>query len=241
MLWNGNDMSTGTGFVVQRNGGNYLITNRHVLSGRDATNQKLHGRAVDPNAVRILHNSTLGLGHWTGVEEPIVDSNEIPLWFEHPRWGSEIDVVALPLTRLEGVGLEPHSLEPPDPRPMIRPSYSLNIIGFPFGIASSGGIGVWVQGTVASEPEMDYGLYPRFLIDSRTRPGQSGSPVVFYAAGQGFFTEEYIYDMRLQTTQMLVGVYSGRINEESDIGIVWKTSLIPEIIDGGVRGCKPSP
>lgn len=233
-------MSTGTGFVVQRNGGNYLITNRHVLSGRDAANQRLHGRAVDPNAVRILHNSTLGLNYWTTVEEPVIDANEIPLWFEHPRWEAEIDVVALPLTKLEGVSFDLHSLEPPDPRPMIRPSYSLNITGFPFGIASSGGIGVWVQGTVASEPELDYGPYPRFLIDSRIRPGQSGSPVVFYAAGQGFFIEEYVYDLRLQTTQMLVGVYSGRINEESDIGIVWKTALIPEIIDGGVRGTKPA-
>jgi hypothetical protein len=34
----------------------------------------------------------------------------------------------------------------------------------------------------------------------------------------------------------LQGVYSGRINEESDIGIVWKREVIQEIIESRVRG-----
>ena len=29
----------------------------------------------------------------------------------------------------------------------------------------------------------------------------------------------------------LLGIYSGRINKESDLGIVWKTSAIKELID----------
>ena len=34
----------------------------------------------------------------------------------------------------------------------------------------------------------------------------------------------------------LLGVYSGRINKESDLGIVWKTSALTEILKNGVRG-----
>jgi len=34
----------------------------------------------------------------------------------------------------------------------------------------------------------------------------------------------------------LLGVYSGRVNEQSDIGYVWKIAAIREILEGGVIG-----
>lgn len=34
----------------------------------------------------------------------------------------------------------------------------------------------------------------------------------------------------------LLGVYSGRINEQSDLGIVWKPTVILQIIEGRQRG-----
>ena len=34
----------------------------------------------------------------------------------------------------------------------------------------------------------------------------------------------------------LLGVYSGRISEESDLGTVWKVSAIREILESGVPG-----
>jgi hypothetical protein len=33
-----------------------------------------------------------------------------------------------------------------------------------------------------------------------------------------------------------LGVYSGRINNESDLGFVWKAAALTEIIDNGVPG-----
>jgi hypothetical protein len=33
----------------------------------------------------------------------------------------------------------------------------------------------------------------------------------------------------------LLGIYSGRINSESDIGRVWKTEAILETVQGGIR------
>jgi hypothetical protein len=38
----------------------------------------------------------------------------------------------------------------------------------------------------------------------------------------------------------LLGVYSGRVNEESDIGIVWKTSLIEDILQAQIRNPLPT-
>jgi hypothetical protein len=38
-----------------------------------------------------------------------------------------------------------------------------------------------------------------------------------------------------------VGVYSGRINEQSDLGLVWKAAAVREIVEGGVRATVPGP
>ena len=39
--------------------------------------------------------------------------------------------------------------------------------------------------------------------------------------------------------ERFVGVYSGRLNEESDIGRVWKRRALVEVINGGKRGERP--
>jgi hypothetical protein len=33
-----------------------------------------------------------------------------------------------------------------------------------------------------------------------------------------------------------MGVYSGRINEESDLGMVWKWTVVQEVIEAGDHG-----
>jgi hypothetical protein len=38
-----------------------------------------------------------------------------------------------------------------------------------------------------------------------------------------------------------LGVYSGRISEESDLGFVWKSSALREVIGGAVHGTADGP
>ena len=59
----------------------------------------------------------------------------------------------------------------------------MSIIGFPLGLAAGGLLGIWVRGTVPSEPDIDYNALPLMLVDSRTRQGQSGSPVIAHRPG----------------------------------------------------------
>jgi hypothetical protein len=78
-------------------------------------------------------------------------------------------------------GIDAHTHDPwAPPRVAIQMAGPMSIIGFPFGMAYGGAMATWVQGFVASEWQVDYGDLPRFLVDSRTRQGQSGSPVIFY-------------------------------------------------------------
>ena len=52
----------------------------------------------------------------------------------------------------------------------------LQVIGYPYGQVG-GPFPIWSKGFIASEPDLDIAGLPVFLIDCRSRPGQSGSPV----------------------------------------------------------------
>lgn len=111
------------------------------------------------------------------------------------------------------------------------------IIGYPFGYnvrPKEGKFAIWSTGTVASDPDLDLEIngeqLPAFLIDAKTRKGQSGSPVIYYSAngldrqknGLAIYSGPVIHEL---------GIYSGRINPDSDLGYVWKWSLIEEIVN----------
>jgi len=100
-------------------------------------------------------------------------------------------------------------------------------------------MGVWVQGTIATEPSLDYWDLPLLLVDSRTRPGQSESPVILYRT-DGYITEDGNTINNHIPAMRLIGVYSGRINEQSDLGLVWKLGAVEEIIAGQQRGPLPN-
>ena len=242
-------LGTATGFIVLRpDGSPLLITNWHVLTGRHAaTRRPLVASGDVPDVIRIQHNVQGALGTWVTKTERLYDDSGEPLWLECPDHGSRVDVVGLPLTDIEGANYYAYSYSGPSghdaaslPAPIKwGPSDFVNVIGFPFGWTGGGSLGIWVQGAIATEPDVDYKNLPRFLIDSRTRPGQSGSPVVIYKRN-GWVTladgRPYLVHNALT---LLIGVYSGRLSQESDLGTVWKTSVVTVIAESGKRGIRP--
>lgn len=105
------------------------------------------------------------------------------------------------------------------------------VVGFPFGYKSTGYDGwyaIWNNGTIASEYEKElvipvdsllneneYIVADAFLIDAKTREGQSGSPVLV---------------MVTEDNAKLLGIYSGRTNKDSSLGYVWKIDIINQIV-----------
>jgi hypothetical protein len=142
----------------------------------------------------------------------------------------------VPLPEVPDILLHPYPIGGDVPALMVRPSSDVSIVGFPFGMTAGGAFAIWSRGAIASEPEVDLDDMPKFLVDSRTRPGQSGSPVIAHSPGG--MTSFANGTSRVTATPItnLLGVYSGRINEQSDLGIVWKVEAIREIIEGGVGG-----
>jgi hypothetical protein len=225
----GQEIATATGFVVRRDRP-LLITNRHVV---------LHPPASHfPDALVINHNRAGALGDHVAKVEMLYDPDGRSLWYEHPGRGSDVDVVALPLTQLDGVDLhahDPYDQKPPAQTVRLAVTQPLNIVGFPFGELGSARLGIWVRGFIASEPEIMFRNLPCFLIDSRTRSGQSGSPVIVYARGGQFQMEDGSQALMAGVVEQFVGVYSGRIDAQSDLGFVWTAQALREVIDGERR------
>ncbi|MEU5384181.1 trypsin-like peptidase domain-containing protein [Kitasatospora cineracea] len=239
-------LGSATGFVVMDRAHNhYLVTNRHVVTGRHWETNELGDDGLTPAALRASFN-TSGESGYTQEILPLGDDELKPLWLEHPQFGRLVDVVALPLTfdvAERGIDLVTYPLEMDHAR--LDLAGELFAIGYPLNVnpdVAGGLFGVWSRGTIAWPPQLDWRGLPCLLLDCRTRQGQSGSPVIFWADATRTFVGPH---QRVQSGPPsaplwnLVGVYSGRIHKDSDIGMVWKRSALEEIINGGVRPTKP--
>lgn len=223
-----------------RDGTLALITNWHVVAGRNnETGECLNKMGGVPDHLRVhmpLHERR---DPPLIVNVPTVDADGEPLWREHPVHGAAVDVVALPI-----------ALPPPDqvvtmPINVLaslplkqRVGMPMFILGFPFGRMGVG-MPVWKQATFASEPYLSPDFDHRFLIvDTASRPGMSGSPVIQRAHGQiELENERYGRIAEGDGAMRFVGVYSGRFhtNDASDaqLGRVWPAALVSEIVSGG--------
>ena len=231
LRFNGTVLGVGTGFIAQSARGPVLITNRHNVTGRhQETDAPLHSSGGLQNEVVIHQNQFNKLGSWVQRLEPLFSAANQPLWVEHPRLGRKVDFVALPLTQLADVHLYPYSLGVGDPKILIGPADTVSVVGFPFGLTGGGALAIWATGFVATEPPIDYGGLPVFLIDCRARPGQSGSAVIAHRSGGTVATEDGGAAIFSGSVTRFLGIYSGRINSESDLGMVWKASALLELV-----------
>jgi hypothetical protein len=248
----------GTGFFYRIAGQNFLVTARHILSAHTWRENKPRDHPVLPTHVRI---SVRGLPSANGFDAtslpvsdivlPLVDEHEEPIWLEHPEHREDVDIAVLPLAsdllRTDEFYYVPVEPEPPQGNTRFWVTQDVFVVGFPLGLHHGYLWPLWIRGTVASEPFLHFGFkgveYPMFLIDARTRGGQSGSPVFIMRRS---FAED-IGEHALPRTR-LIGVYSGRANDEiadpknplpADLGFVWHTAVLDEICGGNTRGTIP--
>ena len=230
MAFGQQSLSLGTGFVCESAKGPVLVTNWHNLSGRNLrTKNPLSPTAAIPDTVRIWHNRAGHPGQWVVKSESLLDQGN-PRWIEHPALGDNADIVALPLTDLDGAQLYPYNLNA-SPDLFVEPSDAVSVIGFPFGLPNMGSLAIWATGFIASEPEIDFDNEPVFLVDCRTRQGQSGSPVVAYRSA-GSLVQMKDGSIVCITTPALrfLGIYCGRVNQQSDLGFVWKAKSVAQVV-----------
>lgn len=230
-------LASATGFIADAGKHPVLITCRHVVTGRhQETDKALESNASIPNNLVIIHNgaqkSPSGVDTVVQTNESLYHEDGSPRWIEHPMLGAKADIVALPLSQLKGIALMKVDTKV-GPNPIqCRPSEMVSIVGYPFGKVGPGTMGIWAAGFIASEITLLWNGLPVFLVDSRSRPGQSGSPVFAYRTGIAVLTDGTLtFAGPNSASYRFLGVYSGRIHPESDIGVVWDDTAVRDLLN----------
>ena len=228
------ELASATAFIVEWKQTHYLITNWHVVTGRNADTDECLDKtnAAIPNRLLVRFHRKGDLGKWTFIETPLVDEHEVPSWLEHPL-GKAIDVVAIALSPEVTARIGIHSLDLAlaNVDMLAIPALPVSVIGYPLGISAGESWPIWKTGHIASDPDIDFQPgRPAFLIDATTRSGMSGSPVVMRLDSYSKSDGTQVLAGGVSTRFM--GIYSGRVHEDSEIGRVWRPFVLIELLQG---------
>ena len=223
-------LASGTCFFVMSVDGPVLVTNRHNFTGRNnITDEPLHKElAIPDHAVVTMHGP-----HEVHYHIDLADHTNpgAPAWTEHPTLGAKADIVALPVKEMTNIIGDSVSLKNDWHRWDI--GSELHVIGYPYG-QIGGPFPIWSKGFIASEPDVDVSGLPVFLIDCKSRPGQSGSPVFAHFRAGAVVEHEGRTFQAKKSMNYFVGVYSGRLRSDSDLGLVWKRRCIEELVNHAI-------
>jgi hypothetical protein len=107
------------------------------------------------------------------------------------------------------------------------------VLGYPFGIGP-GGFPIWKRGSIASEPGIINQHH--IFLDTASRPGMSGSPIIRRSWGTHFYEDGGITTATGSTATKFVGVYSGRLASadplDAQLGFAWPAVLLTQIVSG---------
>lgn len=242
------EMATGTGFVYEFENKFYLITNGHNVTGvNPEQTRRLDIYAAFPGKIttraRVLieeENIVLGITEHFHINLYEDEDFHCPNWYIHPDKGYLVDVVAIPLADPDkipkNIKLFPINKISFDSEFPPRVADEVFILGYPFNITGQLELPIWKKGSIASEPYIDIDQLPKIFVDTASRSGMSGSPVIMQRSGiHGFNDISSTGKEILGTITNFVGVYSGRIGAEDEfkaqLGIIWKEKVILEILN----------
>ena len=163
-------IATATAFFYEAKEEWSLVTNWHVVSGKDP----FSGEPLSRNPIFPVY-AKIAVATWTGTLDAKGDREFVTcprrhelygldrhggrscaLWFEHPEYGRTCDVVAFPLGNGRPYGI-PDFMHNAANRISsgqipIEPGGTIFVVGFPQSIAVNSGLPIWKSGYIASEP-----------------------------------------------------------------------------------------
>lgn len=235
----GNILGYATGFFFEEKDKVYLVSNWHVLAGRDPSNgQPRHSSGAVPDEIVLpIHKDSIGT-FLKKIKISLYDDDGNAKWIQHPVHGQNVDVaVTDPVILPYGAKHYPLPYRGESTDMIIGVGQELYILGFPKNISAQQILPVWKRASIASEPDLDAFGLPQFLVDTATREGMSGAPVIARAYG-GYPTANTAFKVQQIATKFL-GIYSGRYGAsdiEAQLGRVWWKNNIEEIVKGGIKG-----
>jgi hypothetical protein len=239
-------LGTATGFFKEWNGQLFVITNWHVVTGlHSALRTTLHSKGGLPDRLKFRVPIRSHIGQWTSPIEQVLyedaDSEEcplVPIWREHPVYRSKLDVIAIPIRIPDDAEVRTIDAVNTLPKMLLMVAMDVFVLGYPMRIDGGGEFPIWKRASIATEPNVHRGGPRHMLIDTATRPGMSGAPVIAITDGYEFVGPPPGLS-RPGRDYRFVGVYSSRLGPgemEAQLGVVWDASHLEIIVKTGVRG-----
>ena len=214
-------LSHGTGFFWIHNDQHYLISARHVFSGRDPfTDEIMSPNGFTPQRIYIFPAVSSATEYTRGtapLECSLYNDDETPRWLEDPQFATlRTDIAAL---RVEITNTQTHRLitlnsEPFSTSLFTQVGIECSLLGYPTKNVTNMMTPVWRRGAIASEPRLPIDGKPMFLLDATTSSGFSGAPV-FRRHWGPLPTRQADGTLSVEVGSVLktefVGVYAGRL------------------------------
>lgn len=235
-------ISNATGFLYCLDDRVFLVTNWHVLSGKNFidnhySNELLNADSAIPEFI-LFHSRDLSQ-EW---RLPLFDEGGATKW--HFSRTQDIDIAFIELSQSDCAVLRQLGWDAPISNDLGLQDLAMSVcddvfvVGYPFGKRASIGYlaPIFKRGTLATSLNLSYlENRPSFIVDTTSRPGMSGSPVVAIRNGS-YWLENGSLIVNGTIGMRFLGIYSGRIDgdqgNESCLGLAWRKSLIDALISG---------
>ena len=240
-------LGTATGFFWQSNGQPYLVTNWHVVSGRNSFTKQLNPNGFSPKRVSFYGFSvTSGSGRvnfrrqrWTLEWDddmievlsspPVADGQTLDIWGAPIPQGVVFgrDPVRTGFQGAEGATcfLNDHI----GPKIVTNVGDDCFILGYPLRNYDGLMPPIWKRGSIASETPLGIDGRPIFLVDAATTSGMSGSPIIRKVTTLTADNRD-IGALQEFASYELIGVYAGRLDGSPlaavNIGYGWYRTMI---------------
>jgi hypothetical protein len=268
-MYNDQKLGDATGFffygLLEEQPNFWLITNWHVLSGRNASDpmKVLHSKGSLPNKLRLSLIIKPDQADYLIPRNPepqllkqeqtieLYEPDGQAAWYQHQVKNiCDIGVLnARPLVRrflINGI----NRIAKQDDM-AIQTGCSIFILGYPLGFSHFIDTPIWKRGCIASEPHLEmaeetarYG--GRVVVDATTRQGMSGAPVIMrekthYLAEDGKIK-------RCANATRWIGIYASRPNismtpdsysdedRRAEVGYMYKSGAVQSVVTAGIRG-----
>lgn len=243
-------LAKGTRWFWRRSDGVAVVTAWHNLSGLHHTLRKPLGRTGGlPDRIRFRF-MTKNPRTLQDTEVPLYLDEERtqPRWFVHPDCGSFLDMAFLSIN-FSGADVNCVNDLVQVQSEGSRPAHDVFAIGYPQGINMLSVFPIWKRGAIASDPDVPVDGHPKFYVDMAGRGGLSGAPVFRIQQGVVLEPSAAGQDISFGDKMEFLGLYSGRAadqlppdaraGESSDLGFVWRSAMVLEMLNGGVLDEQP--
>lgn len=232
-------VSHGSGFFWRYEDRVFLVSARHVFSGRDPfTDRPMSTLGFIPMRFRFYPALERSAGVWSRSQGYFhFDGDHSQPWFQDPEFERlRTDIAMVPVADCEFpikcLNDSPSNFS----ELMSHIGFECSVVGYPLPNVSGLMTPIWRRGTLASEPLLPIDDKPMFLLDAATSPGFSGAPVFRRHVGpapvdQPDGSTQVLLDRILSTR--FIGVYAGRLQHKhfgGEVPFVFYGNRIPFIL-----------